>query len=82
MRQHRQIHLWITESDYLLLREQSVEEKDSISGLLRRLIRNERLRQRDEPVPVADELGPAALVIPGPSREPAPDATTENTGRT
>lgn len=49
MRQHRQIHLWLSESDYLLLREQSVEEQESVSGILRRLIRNERYRQRDEP---------------------------------
>ncbi len=48
MRQHRQIHLWITESDYLLLHEQAAEERDSVSALLRRLIRNERHRLRDE----------------------------------
>lgn len=72
MRQHRQIHLWITESDYLLLREQSVEEQESISGLLRKLIRNERLRQRDEGAPEAEEPGPAALVIPVASEDPAP----------
>lgn len=47
MRQHRQIHIWITESDYQLLREQSLEEKASVSALLRRLIRLERYRARD-----------------------------------
>ncbi len=48
MRQHRQIHLWISESDYLLLHEQAAEEQDSVSAILRRLIRNERHRLRDE----------------------------------
>lgn len=50
MRQHRQIHVWITESDYRLLREQSVEEQESVSGILRRLIRTERHRRRGEPL--------------------------------
>ena len=50
MRQHRQIHVWITESDYLLLREQSVEERESVSGILRRLIRMERHRLQGEPL--------------------------------
>jgi hypothetical protein len=72
MRQHRQIHLWITESDYLLLREQSVEERESVSGILRRLIRNERLRPRDERPSAVDELSPPTLVIPEASPEPAP----------
>lgn len=48
MRQHRQIHVWITESDYRLLREQSVEERESVSGILRRLIRMERQRLSGE----------------------------------
>lgn len=52
MRQHRQIHVWITESDYRLLREQSVEEQESVSGILRRLIRTERHRRRGEPLGV------------------------------
>ena len=48
MRQHRQIHLWVSESDYLLLHEQAAEEQDSVSAILRRLIRNERHRIRDD----------------------------------
>jgi hypothetical protein len=48
MRQHRQIHVWITESDYLMLHEQSAEEQDSVSAILRRLIKSERHRLRDE----------------------------------
>jgi hypothetical protein len=56
MRQHRQIHVWITESDYLLLHELSAEEQESVSAILRRLIKTERHRLRDdhaspEPVP-------------------------------
>jgi hypothetical protein len=44
MYQHRQIHVWISESDYLLLQEQSVVTRESVSALLRRYIKNERLR--------------------------------------
>lgn len=46
MHQHRQIHVWITESDYLLLREQAVVTRESVSGLIRRFIKNERQRLR------------------------------------
>ena len=52
MRQHRQIHVWITESDYLMLHAMSAEERVSVSAILRRLIRMERSRLRDGgPVP-------------------------------
>ena len=52
MRQHRQIHVWITESDYLMLHSQSADERASISAILRRLIRMERCRLREGgPVP-------------------------------
>jgi hypothetical protein len=61
MRQHRQIHVWITESDYLLLREQSVEAQDSVSAILRRMIRTERDRLRAEPA--APLLGSGDLPI-------------------
>ena len=56
MRQHRQIHVWITESDYLMLHEQSAEEQASVSAILRRLIRMERCRLR--------EGGPPAQMLP------------------
>lgn len=55
MRQHRQIHVWITESDYLMLHSQSAEERVSVSAILRRLIRTERCRLR-EGGPVPDML--------------------------
>jgi hypothetical protein len=52
MRQHRQIHVWISESDYLMLHDQSAEERASVSAILRRLIRAERCRLREgRPLP-------------------------------
>jgi hypothetical protein len=63
MRQHRQIHIWITESDYVRLREQSAEEKASVSAILRRLIRLEHYRMRDRRpgAEAADEVRLEAL---------------------
>ncbi|MCR4374551.1 MAG: hypothetical protein NUW22_06845 [Acidobacteria bacterium] len=60
MYQHRQIHVWITESDYLMLREQSVESRESVSAVVRRLVKNERLRLQDlRPAPD----GPAPEIL-------------------
>ena len=56
MRQHRQIHVWISESDYLMLHTMSAEERASVSAILRRLIRIERSRLR--------EGGPVAKMLP------------------
>jgi hypothetical protein len=47
MRDYRQIHVWITEADYLMLHSQSAEERASLSAILRRLIRMERCRLRE-----------------------------------
>ncbi len=58
MRQHRQIHLWVSESDYLLLHDQAAMEQDSVSAILRRLIRNERHRLRD-----AGQRGPSQASV-------------------
>jgi hypothetical protein len=44
MFQHRQIHVWISESDYLMLREQAVVAGESVSAQIRRLIKTERQR--------------------------------------
>ncbi|GMV23903.1 MAG: hypothetical protein AMXMBFR57_38520 [Acidimicrobiia bacterium] len=44
MYQHRQIHVWITETDYRLLRELADLSRDSVSSVIRRLIKNERVR--------------------------------------
>ena len=48
MYQHRQIHVWISESDYLLLHEQSDVTRESVSALIRRLIKCERQRLKLE----------------------------------
>jgi len=48
MYQHRQIHVWISESDYLLLHEQSDVTRESVSALIRRLIKSERQRLKHE----------------------------------
>jgi hypothetical protein len=61
MYQHRQIHIWITESDYLVLREQSVEARESVSSIVRRLVKAERQRIQD----------PQPSHVPAP--EPSPD---------
>jgi hypothetical protein len=54
MYQHRQIHVWISESDYLLLREQATVTRESVSALIRRFIKSERqrLKQLDGAGPV------------------------------
>ena len=44
MFQHRQIHVWISESDYFLLREQAEVTRESVSALIRRMIKSERQR--------------------------------------
>lgn len=49
MYQHRQIHVWISESDYLLLHEQAEVTRESVSALIRRLIKGERLRLKELP---------------------------------
>jgi predicted CopG family antitoxin len=48
MYQHRQIHVWISESDYLMLHEQSDVTRESVSALIRRLIKSERQRLKHE----------------------------------
>jgi predicted CopG family antitoxin len=44
MYQHRQIHVWISESDYRLLREEATVTRESVSAMIRRLIKHERQR--------------------------------------
>lgn len=65
MYQHRQIHVWITESDYLMLREQSVESRESVSAVVRRLVRNERQRLQDlHPAPGGDASVESRVLSP------------------
>ena len=42
MHRHRQLHLWITEHDYLLLRDLADERKETLSAVIRRLIKLHR----------------------------------------
>ena len=39
MYRNRQLHLWITEHDYALLRELADERKQTLSSVIRRLIK-------------------------------------------
>ena len=39
MYRHRQLHLWITEHDYSLLRGLADEGKETLSSVIRRLIK-------------------------------------------
>jgi hypothetical protein len=63
MREHKQIHVWITQTDYLMLQALSAEERASMSAILRRLIRLERSRREGEPPPpmLPEDLHLAAL---------------------
>jgi hypothetical protein len=42
MHRHRQLHLWITEHDYSLLRELADERGETLSSVIRRLIKLHR----------------------------------------
>ncbi len=44
MYQHRQIHVWLSESDYRQLREQAEDGQESVSAIVRRLVKSERKR--------------------------------------
>jgi len=59
MFQHRQIHVWISESDYLLLREEATITRESVSSMIRRLIKQERQRLKLRPEPTARHSAPA-----------------------
>jgi hypothetical protein len=49
MYRHRQLHLWITDHDYYLLRDIADERKETLSSVIRRLIKLHR------PCPLAAE---------------------------
>lgn len=59
MHQHRQIHVWISESDYLLLRERSTMARETVSSQIRRLIKAERQRLK-HPAPGTRHRAPSA----------------------
>ena len=39
MDQHRQLHLWVTEHDYRLLCDAAAAERETLSAVIRRLIK-------------------------------------------
>jgi hypothetical protein len=39
MYRHRQLHLWITDHDYSLLKELAEERKETLSAVIRKLIK-------------------------------------------
>lgn len=43
MNRHRQLHLWITDQDYSLLRELADERKETLSSVVRKLIKLHRV---------------------------------------
>jgi hypothetical protein len=42
MYRHRQLHLWVTDHDYSLLRDLAAERKETLSSVIRRLIKLQR----------------------------------------
>lgn len=42
MHRHRQLHLWITEHDYAILRELAIARGETLSSVIRRLIKLHR----------------------------------------
>ena len=42
MTRYRQLHLWITDHDYSLLRDLADERKETLSAFIRRLIKVQR----------------------------------------
>ena len=53
MHRHRQLHLWITDHDYTTLREIALEKQETLSAVIRRLIK------MHQPLPLFAALGNA-----------------------
>jgi hypothetical protein len=49
MQQHKQMHLWITEADYGLLRRLAEERRETMSTVIRRLIKLYRILAAEPP---------------------------------
>ena len=68
MSRYRQLHLWITDHDYSLLRDQADARRETLSAAIRRLIKANGCGSTpsdDEsaaPVPLFAEIAPAELV--------------------
>jgi hypothetical protein len=59
--EHRQLHVWMTEGEFHLVRELAQERQESVSALIRRLIRVYRLLYPPQPdlVPASRDHGRA-----------------------
>jgi hypothetical protein len=59
MHRHRQLHLWITEHDYVSLRALANERKETLSCVIRKLIKLQRAEndfaaaEPSDPLPAA-----------------------------
>ncbi len=66
MHGHRQLHLWVSDHDYSRLRELAREHRESLSAIIRRLIKVHRAT----PVGLAAPAMTAAIA-PSPLTDPA-----------
>ena len=60
MYRHRQLHLWITDHDYFLLKELADERKETLSAVIRKLIKLHRTDGLSEEVAAAEPLSSVA----------------------
>lgn len=56
MFRHRQLHLWITDHDYSLLKELAQERKETLSSVIRKLIKLHRVDGLTEDVTASEPL--------------------------
>ena len=64
MTRHRQLHLWIADQDYLMLRDLAHERNETLSAVIRSLIRlhhrGPKLGKDDPPPPMDPPCQPPA----------------------
>ena len=56
MYRHRQLHLWITDHDYFVLKELADERKETLSAVIRKLIKLHRADGVSAEVSAAEPL--------------------------
>ena len=61
MYRHRQLHLWITDYDYVVLRSLAHEQNESLSAVIRKLIKLQRPGTSAALESEADSAGCASL---------------------
>jgi len=61
MYRHRQLHLWITDHDYIVLRSLASEQNESLSAVIRKLIKLQRPGTSATHESEADGVGGASL---------------------